>query len=59
MKSSVAQQFQVNMRLYPASGDQKELYFEYTISSANTWTKVTKTIPGDTAGNVFKKLQMS
>jgi len=52
VKSSVAQQFQVNMRLYPASGDQKELCFEYT-PSANTWTKVTKTIPG-AAGNVLR-----
>ena len=52
VKSSVAQQFQVNMRLYPASGDQKEFCFEYT-PSANTWTKVTKTIPG-AAGNVLR-----
>ncbi len=52
VKSSVAQQFQVNMRLYPASGDQKELCFEYT-PSANTWTKVTKTIPG-ASGNVLR-----
>jgi len=52
VKSSVAQQFQVNMRLYPASGDQKEFCFEYT-PSANTWTKVTKTIPG-ASGNVLR-----
>ena len=52
VKSSVAQQFQVNMRLYPASGDQKEFCFEYT-PSANTWTKVTKTIPG-ASGNALR-----
>ena len=52
VKSSVAQQFQVNMRLYPASGDQKEFCFEYT-PSANTWTKVTKTISG-AAGNALR-----
>ena len=52
VKSSVAQQFQVNMRLYPASGDQKEFCFEYT-PSANTWTKVTKTISG-ASGNVLR-----
>jgi len=52
VKSSVAQQFQVNMRLYPASGSQKEFCFEYT-PSANTWTKVTKTIPG-ASGNVLR-----
>ena len=52
VKSSVAQQFQVNMRLYPASGSQKEFCFEYT-PSANTWTKVTKTISG-AAGNVLR-----
>jgi len=52
VKSSVAQQFQVNMRMYPASGDQKEFCFEYT-PSANTWTKVTKTIPG-ASGNVLR-----
>ena len=52
VKSSVAQQFQVNMRIYPDSGDQKEFCFEYTLS-ANTWTKVIKTIPG-ASGNVLR-----
>ena len=52
VKSSVAQQFQVNMRLYPASGSQKEFCFDYS-PSANTWTKVTKTISG-AAGNALR-----
>ena len=46
VKSSVAQQFQTNVRLYgPSNGNQREFAFAYTLS-ANTWTKVTKTIPG-------------
>ncbi len=46
VKSSVAQQFQTNARLYgPSNGNQREFAFEYTVA-ANTWTKVTKTIPG-------------
>jgi len=46
VKSSVAQQFQVNNRLYgPSGGNQREFCYEYTLA-ANTWTKITKTIPG-------------
>jgi hypothetical protein len=46
VKSSVSQQFQVNIRLYgPSDANQREFAFEYT-PSADTWTKVTKTIPG-------------
>lgn len=52
VKSSVAQQFQINMRLYgPANGNQREFAFAYTLS-ANTWTKVTKTIPGHASNTV-------
>jgi len=47
-RSSVAQQFQVNNRLYgPSGGNQREFCYEYTLA-ANTWTKITKTIPGHT-----------
>jgi len=46
VKSSVSQQFQVNLRLYgPSDANQREFAFEYT-PSADTWTKITKTIPG-------------
>ena len=46
VKSSVSQQFQVNLRLYgPSDANQREFAFEYT-PSADTWTKVIKTIPG-------------
>jgi len=51
VKSSVAQDFQVNMRLYPPSGDQKELCFAY--SATTSWTRITKVIPG-AAGNVLR-----
>ena len=52
VKSSVAQQFQTNVRLYgPANGNQREFAFAYTLS-ANTWTKVTKTIPGHASNTV-------
>ena len=52
VKSSVSQQFQTNIRIYPESGDQKEFCFGYT-PAANTWTKVVKTIPG-ASGNVLR-----
>jgi len=52
VKSSVTQQFQTNVRLYgPANGNQREFAFAYTLS-ANTWTKVTKTIPGHASNTV-------
>ena len=52
VKSSVAQQFQTNVRLYgPANGNQREFAFAYTLS-ANTWTKVTKSIPGHASNTV-------
>jgi len=49
-KSSVAQTFNLRFRAYATSG-QKEYYTSFALS-ANTWTKVTKTIPGhaDLAG---------
>jgi len=47
VKSSVAQTFFAGIRLY--GGDQREFCFSYTLS-ADTWTKVTKSIPG-AAGN--------
>tara|TARA_Y100000114_G_scaffold42155_1_gene37523 strand:- start:202 stop:1371 length:1170 start_codon:yes stop_codon:yes gene_type:complete len=43
VRSSVAQTFFCGMRLY--GSDQREFCFSYTLS-ANTWTKVTKSIPG-------------
>ena len=47
-RSSVAQQFQVNNRLYgPSNNNQREICYEYTLA-ANTWTKITKTISGHT-----------
>ena len=47
VKSSVAQTFFAGIRLY--GSDQREFCFSYALS-ANTWTKVTKSIPG-AAGN--------
>ena len=44
VRSSVAQNFQC--ALVTDDGTDKQYTFEYTISSANTWTKITKTIPG-------------
>ena len=44
VRSSVAQTFQC--ALYTQDGPDKVYTFEYTISSANTWQKITKTIPG-------------
>ena len=43
VKSSVAQTFFCGIRLY--GSDQREFCFSYTLS-AETWTKVTKSIPG-------------
>ena len=43
VKSSVAQTYYTNFRAF--DGTQKMYYFSYTLS-ANTWTKVTHTIPG-------------
>jgi hypothetical protein len=43
VKSSVAQTFFCGIRLY--GSDQREFCFSYTLS-ADTWTKVTKSIPG-------------
>ena len=43
VKSSVAQTYYTNFRSF--DGTQKMYYFSYTLS-ANTWTKVTHTIPG-------------
>ena len=52
VKSSVSQQFQVNLRLYgPSDANQREFAFEYT-PSADTWTKVTKTIPGNASNTL-------
>ena len=47
VKSSVAQTFFAGIRLY--GSDQREFCFSYALS-ADTWTKVTKSIPG-AAGN--------
>ena len=44
VRSSKAQNFQC--ALYTQDGPDKVYTFEYTISSANTWQKITKTIPG-------------
>jgi len=44
VKSSVAQTYYTNFRVY--DGTQQMYYFSYALS-ANTWTKVTKTIPGN------------
>ena len=44
VRSSVAQAFQC--QLWTQDGPDKVYTFEYTISSANTWQKITKTIPG-------------
>ena len=53
VKSSVAQQFQVNVRLYgPSDANQREFAFEYTPTGADTWTKVTKTIPGHASNTI-------
>ena len=43
VKSSVAQTFFAGIRLY--GDDQREFCFSYTLT-ANTWTKVVKSIPG-------------
>ena len=43
VKASVAQTYYTNFRVF--DGTQKMYYFSYTLS-ANTWTKVTHTIPG-------------
>ena len=45
IKSSVAQTF--NSRLETQDGTALNYPFQYTISSANTWTKITKTIQGN------------
>ena len=44
VRSSVAQNFQC--ALVTDDGTDKQYTFEYTISSANTWTKISKTIAG-------------
>ena len=44
VKASVAQTYYTNFRVY--DGDQQMYYFSYALS-ADTWTKVTKTIPGN------------
>ena len=44
VKSSVAQTYYTNFRSY--DGTQQMYYFSYALS-ADTWTKVTKTIPGN------------
>jgi len=44
VKSSVAQTYYTNFRVY--DGTQQMYYFSYALS-ADTWTKVTKTIPGN------------
>ena len=44
-KSSVAQTFQVELN--SVDGTRRIFAFEFTISSTDTWTKITKTIPGN------------
>ena len=50
VKSSVAQTFYTGFRIY--GSDQREYCFSYALS-ANTWTKVTKSIPGADGNSIL------